>query len=119
MQRDMELIRQILLAIEATPNETLPEEPTITGSSDRLVAYHLALLRQAGLIEMINYEGEHRIVYGQIGLAWQGHEFLAAARDSDIWQKAKTRLGGIFSTVTLALLQELLISEAKRRLGLP
>lgn len=54
-----------------------------------------------------------------IGMTWKGHEFLDAARDASIWEKAKARLGGTFKTVTLAVLQELLVSLAKQKAGIP
>lgn len=120
MKRDMDLVRQILLAIEASPEPTLPQHPVITGVSESDVIYNIMLLKQAGLIDGNDFRamGQPMPVYISIGLTWAGHEFLDAARDESRWAKAKARLGGAFNTVTLGVLQELLVSFAKGTAGI-
>lgn len=121
MQRDMDLVRQILLAIEASPDPSLEHQPVISGWSDKDVSYHIVLLKQAALIDGLDTTvmGNPMPMYMLIGLTWSGHEFLAAARDESRWAKARAKLGGAFNTVTLGLLQEVLVSMAKSTAGLP
>jgi Hypothetical protein (DUF2513) len=119
LKRDMDLVRKILLAIEAHPDERLLTEPLISGSSAKVVNYHLRLLYEAGFVEAVTWKGGNKIDFGAIGLTWRGHEFLDTARDETIWQKAKTKLGGALNTVSLAVLQDVLVSLVKNAAGLP
>lgn len=51
MKRDMDLVRKILLALEAHPEPWDWFELKIDGHSGVEVSYHLKLISQAGLIE--------------------------------------------------------------------
>jgi hypothetical protein len=61
----------------------------VEGYSTDQIGYHLALLREAGLINC----PETRPIAAGIGfrrLSWEGHDFLDAVRDSKIWEKTKS-----------------------------
>ena len=118
MQRDMDLVRQILLKIDEYPEERLPSQPLVSGWHDKQVNYHLKLLREAGLIEAIVFEGSGQQSFANISMTWSGHEFLDLAREESRWEKAKARLGGALNSTTLAVLQEVLVSLAKSAAGL-
>ena len=121
MQRDMDLVRQILLKIEADPNPMGPSgDFVITGVHRDIVGYHLKLLDEAGYIETINIATRDQPLDRLVnGLTWSGHEFLDAARDDGRWEKAKALLGGTFNTVTVKVLNDLLVSLIKGTLWLP
>src|ERR1044071_1514383 len=114
----MDLVRQLLLEIEGYPDGP-HRMPPMTGYSADLVAYHLKLLAQAGLIEVHDSTtiGSRELL--PKCLTWQGHEFLDAARDETIWRKAKQRITAATGTVSLAVLQDLLKQVAGQALGLP
>ena len=121
MQRDMDLVRDLLLRLEADPllDGTRwiclePSELGFGGRSAEEVGYHLTLLIEAGFID------------GQVGieslpilrrLTWQGHEFLDSIRDPDIWAKTKERTKGLTS-VGLAFIWEIAKAEIRTKLGL-
>jgi hypothetical protein len=124
VQRDMDLVRDILLRIEQDPKydgtaefyyET-PEDFGIDGQTIDEVSYHLALLIQEGFID----GAVTSVVPMQIirKLTWRGHEFLDNIRDPDIWDKTKLRILGLKS-VALSLVVEVAKAEVKKRLGLP
>jgi hypothetical protein len=50
MKRDMDLVRDILLYVERCSYDALCV-PVIDGRSDEDVAYHVALLKEAGLLQ--------------------------------------------------------------------
>ena len=54
MKRDMELVRQILLAIEAHKDMKQKIKPEIEGYSEEQIMYHVKILADAGLIEAID-----------------------------------------------------------------
>jgi hypothetical protein len=124
MQRDMELIRKLLLAVEQHEHGFAPREITIDGYSDEQVGYHSWLLNDAGLAEAIDVtnRGSDSPEAMIRHLTWAGHEFLDAAKDDTTWQRAKQRLasaGKSLQTVTLGVLQSLLTDVAKQQLGIP
>jgi hypothetical protein len=121
MERDMDLIRHLLLFVE---KDSLfdgramisPEIPSDFGAdhySLDQVAYHVGLLIEAGLLK------------GAVGpvapyvsrLTWQGHEFLDDIRDQAIWAKTKERIQGL-SSVALSIVGEIAKAEIKKKLGL-
>jgi Hypothetical protein (DUF2513) len=116
MQRDMDLIRDILLKIEGDPmcdghhfvTIDLPGVPM-----DKL-NYHLMLLEQAGYVT----GSETMITHSVSSLTWDGHEFLDNIKDPGIWAatKEKTKeLGG----VGLNVVAEIAVSLIKAHFHLP
>lgn len=120
MKRDMDLIREIMLAVEDGVLTFGDETGGERFSSPRdAVLGHLHLMQQAGLIEVESQllDGE----YDLRGLTWEGHDFLDAVRDPEVWKRTKdgaTKMGGW----TFGLLKDLgtayLKHVAKERLGL-
>lgn len=114
MKRDMDLIRVILMDIEA--NENINGKFTIsdadfgaTGADRTALQYHLRLLMDAGYIEgkdllqstkdskldvhrMMVEEGAPILV---TRMTWDGHDFLDTVRDSKVWEKTKDALQGV------------------------
>ena len=89
MKRNMELVRRLLLRIEATD---LLEQPdfTLDGDDVREIYYNLELIVQAGLVNGNgNWTGGGRYNVAIRGLMWEGHDFLDAVRSDSIWQKVK------------------------------
>lgn len=113
MKRDMDLIRKILLAIEAHPKPDSWEKPidfNIEGHSSEEISYHLKLLAEAGLIEAKDVTTIGKYEWRANCLTWQGHEFLDASRDESRWKKAKRlvfeKTGGLsFEMLKLALVE--------------
>ncbi|CCE25782.1 DUF2513 domain-containing protein [Methylotuvimicrobium alcaliphilum] len=92
MKRDWELVRKILLKIEAleTIKRSVVCAQDIEDYDEENVSYHIYLLEQAGLIEAAvqkhHNTGIRALAYN---LTWSGHEFLDVIRDPDIWQQTK------------------------------
>lgn len=120
MKRDMDLVREIMLAVEddvLTFGDGADEE-RFAATRD-VVLGHLHIMQQAGLIEVESQllDGE----YDLRGLTWEGHDFLDTVRDPEVWKRTKegaSKMGGW----TFGLLKDLgaayLKHVAKERLGL-
>ena len=121
MQRDIDLIRQILLELEAQSAYTNWMDIDIEAYSPEQMDYHLELLIEAGLLNVRTSERGHSR-WLPVRLTWEGHEFLDAARDELRWNRLKeavASLGSIpFEIVRVALL-EMVKQEASARLPLP
>lgn len=93
MQRDMELIRKILFTIEEKYVDTWlgGNEISIDGYDMKTVAYHCAILHDAGLI--YDYKGQYGddelLFFGVGRLTWAGHEFLDKIKNDTVWNKTK------------------------------
>ncbi len=112
MKRDMELIRNVMLAAEKTKDPGELNDPKFEGRSETEISYHIALLDDAGLLH-----GQDRSAIGVFRwsagtLTWAGHEFVEAVRDESVWKEAlaitaKSGDGTVFEVLNKALMQVL------------
>jgi hypothetical protein len=118
MKRDMDLVRKILQAVEAEASGYAPNELKIEGYSDEEIGYHALLMAEAGLVIGADITGMGDTTpTGMIQrLTWEGHDFLDAARQEAIWQKARESIGATVGGVTFGVLKALLIALAKQQL---
>lgn len=92
MKRDMDLVRKILLAIEANEDATGHSWITlgnIDSYSQKQISYHVSLLYQGGLIEAIDLSDALSFHWEPKSLTWEGQEFLEAIRKEGTWEKLK------------------------------
>ncbi len=110
MKRDPDLVRELLLGIEADPKfngATVLDPLIVFGLSTRNpeeISYHLGMLIEDGYVNgrQTNRPG----IYMVLGLTMKGHDYLDSIRDPAIWAKTKDgaeKAGGF----TLALLGEI------------
>jgi len=111
MKRDMDLIRKILLEIESHEHGDAPQNFSVEGYSKETVGYHVHLLGEAHLLEVT-----HSTVYGDrspqaipLNMTWDGHDFLDACRDENIWNRAKSEIGERVSSVSFGVLKQVLV----------
>ena len=114
MKRSMDLCRAILLHLEESDSSSAPQCISVVGVSEDEVSYHVKLLADAGLIEALDFSDLSSSQWSPICLTWEGHEFLDAARDDTIWNKAKAQAGD----VPIQVLKELLIHTVRNAVGL-
>jgi hypothetical protein len=119
MQRDMDLIRKILIAMQESDRGIAPHI-SVEGYSDEQIGHHVWLLGDAGLIEAteVTHTGSRSRCSLPVSLNWSGHEFLDSARDERIWSKAKKMAATVGGTLSLALMKQLLDSVIKGELKL-
>ncbi len=113
MKRDMDLIRKILLEIEAYPEPNRWINLDIKGYSPKQVSYHVKLLAEARLIEAENVSSTTNFEWKPICLTWEGHEFLEASRDEGVWEKAKSLILKKGGTLSFEVLKQALIEIMK------
>lgn len=96
MRRDMDLIRNLMIALEALPespggvHQLTPGEGVlaINPYAEDDVAYHLKLIVEANLIRTFEagYGGD--VLFDR--LSWAGHDFVDSIRSPEVWAKTKT-----------------------------
>ncbi len=118
----MELIRELHKFFEDKGDDKPVEVPPINGRTDSEIKYHLVLMDQAGLLRcerMRSKTDPERIIRVlPFSLTWQGHEFLDAARNDTVWNNVMKDVKSRGLSVTLSVLQSLLVSAIKGSFGL-
>ncbi len=120
MKRDLELIRKLVLATEASPTAYVRNDIEIEGYSPEEIGYHSYLLVDTGLAKGVDTRtlGKSSPDWRILHLTSAGHDFADAARDEGTWRKAtglvKDKVGG----VTLDVMKQVLISLIKNALSL-
>lgn len=89
MQRDMDLIRQVLLSAEAGP-----PYPAIEGYTEGAIKYHRMLAIDHGLLKgTVQPVHTHPTeIPGAVivrDVTWEGHDFIDAVREDTKWNKVK------------------------------
>ncbi len=110
MRRNLDLIRWILIEVEANsdPNEYVT--PHVEGYSEVEVCHHIALMAEAGLISAIDRSAIGVYFWSAGQLTFKGHEFLESVRDEALWSEVKNQVneacgGMIFEVIRDALLE--------------
>ena len=116
MKRDMDLVRKILLAIEASPTGWAPRNPSIEGYNEWQIGYHTVLLVESGLVEGENVTGagDQSPVAIATRLTWAGHDFLDAAREPNRWEQARqaiAKIGGASIQVWIGVLTKIMTNN--------
>jgi hypothetical protein len=120
MKRDLELIRQLMLAIELKDTRFSTESIEIDGYDSSQINYHLQLLVEAELAvgKVLNYLGNERSTIVIEKLSWEGCNFLDDARNESVWQKTMEIVKDKGGSVSVGVLIQLLASVAKQLVGL-
>jgi hypothetical protein len=113
MKRDFELLRQILLCLEA--DRTVRE---ISGSSRDLVNEHVRILAEAGLVDVSDESTRMRPLLIAVRLTSFGHDFLDLARNAAIWSQVLGKLKQHQIGLSLAALQQALSKASLAAAGL-
>ena len=123
MERDMDLIRTLLLEIESwPPGARVPSTRiVIEPYTEEQIRYHAELLHDAGFIGGVvavhRASGERPAIVGR--LTWHGHEFVDATRSDVVWAAVKQRAEPVGGSVNMALLAELVASVSRSMMWLP
>jgi hypothetical protein len=119
MKRDMDLLREILRVEESDRTEKLGDKYT-----QEQIAYHVQLLIDVGFIEgkvASDSRGGRQIpvVYFITRLTMAGHDFLDAARENKVWEKAKGTFREKGVGWTVELLKAVCVQIVKSHVGIP
>jgi len=120
MQRDMDLIRQLLFRMENHSEGFAPRKYDVEGYTADQVGYHIWLLGQAGLMKVaeVTSAASSGPVAIPKNLTWEGHDFIAAARSDTTWSHAMEKARSVGGALSMAVFKQLLESAAKTHLGI-
>lgn len=126
MRRDMDLIRDLMLKLEAieTPGGRYihipPDSPEISipGRTPEEIDYHLSLIDGAMFVDSGGVDPGRGIALR--GLTWSGHDFVDSVRDPAIWRATKDgaqKAGGFSVDLLLALAKGLIKKKIEQHTG--
>jgi hypothetical protein len=126
MKRDMDLVRELLLKIEASNrpmsfSKLVPERKEGTAEYE-FAGYHMKMLiEEVGFVSGKNassYDGPEWI---NLQLTWHGQDFLDTVRDNAVWSQTKEgarKLGGASLEMLMDLAKAYAKMELKKRTGI-
>jgi Hypothetical protein (DUF2513) len=117
MKRDMDLIRTILLKLEADSKLDGTQHRAVVNlgiadCTNEEVNYHAAMLVDAGYL-VGNTKRMDVVLISK--LTWQGHDFLDSIRDPKIWARTKEGVEGA-GGFTVDLLKDLAKGLVKKQI---
>jgi hypothetical protein len=121
MKRDMDLVRRILLAMDAYEHGYAPPGFTIAGYDQEVIGHHVWLMEQGKLITAVatTAMGDPSPVAIPLTITWAGHDFLEAVRNDSVWSRVKTELKDRGLSLPFTLLQDLALKILASHIGLP
>lgn len=110
MKRDQDLVRTILLLVEAhgTPHNHRPFR--VEGYDKHAVSFHVGILYDGGYLRAVKVgdltDGE---TWAPQTLTWKGHDHLDAVRSDTVWERTKTRLAAVGGDAPLEVVKALAV----------
>ena len=121
MRKDYDLVRDILLKIEASSvTDRMDDHYFVDESTDRdAIAFHLDLLIDAGCIiaksfARKNAHSSHIVER----MHDKGHEYLNTVRDNTVWKETKKSIGSVLSSMSIDIIKGVATDIALKLLGI-
>jgi hypothetical protein len=120
MKRDLELVRKILLAMEAHHHGFAPESFTVAGYDQDVIDHHVWLMEQGGLVTAVDSTVQQAPSPTALpqSITWDGHEFLDAVRNDKVWLRLKADLKDRGLALPFSLVQSLALKIVATLAGL-
>lgn len=120
MKRDLDLVREVLLQVEALPAGP-PAQYRTSEIDDPVLLAHFELVIAAGLVngKIARSQGTRGDVISISGLTWEGHEWIEMVRSQAVWSEIKSTLLDNGGALTFELTKALATKLLRDRLALP
>ena len=107
MRLNQDIIRSLLLEAEG-------EEPVdLSPYSSEQITYHKVQLIEAQYVKGFIHSGLGNVIGAEINdLTWEGHQFLANARNDTIWKGGMKHIAKIGGSVSIEVFKSLLTQLA-------
>ncbi len=118
----MDLVRQLLLRIEASAPKDQPEKVLqAPGYTDEQIVYHVKIMADRGLVvatvaDITTKDSGGRKEYAIFALGdltWEGQDFLDLVRSETVWNKTMEKVKATAGTTTLEMFKEIASGIAK------
>lgn len=117
MRRDDDLLRRLMLEIEANPDPLHVHVHSLRGEDEDEVEYfHLRLLVDEGFLEETGRSG------GVFRMTMRGHDFVGAVRSDTAWNRTKAVAAKVSADLSISMLRDIalgLLRQELTKLGIP
>jgi hypothetical protein len=113
----MDVVRDVLRKISDSDDKP-SWKALVEGKSEdeaKNVLYHIDLLKNAGLLTGIPLKLHGYSIWERLDLTWEGHDFVDATKDSEVWKETQKGLEGVGS-FTFDLVRDLAKGFIKKKL---
>jgi hypothetical protein len=115
MKRDMDLVREILLAVEGSDDIVNIEQFVNEERSLDFVGYHVKMMEDAGLVYASVQDADDGVYCGMItNLTWEGQDYLASIKDDGVWTKTRKVIKETVGSTTLSLTKSIALKIAEQ-----
>lgn len=117
MKRDMDIVREVLCKISDAGGKP-SWKALVEGKSEedaKTILYHVDLLSRAGLLTGVSLGLHGYKIWENLDLTWDGHEFVDAVRDSEVWKETRKGIEGVGS-FTFDLVKDLAKGLIKKKI---
>ena len=120
VKRDFDLLRDMLLRIEAAePERKLTYRSFLDLCDDaEMILLHIELLMDAGFILAIDESDCQGADYAIVRMTFAGYEYLDTVRDESHWADIKEKLLPVGGSATIEIIKDLGVSFLRQQLGL-
>jgi hypothetical protein len=120
MKRDMDLVRQIMLRIEALPAGQ-PMQFRMGEVEDPVLIAHLEMMIGGGLVngKITQPQGTRGAVIIISDLTWCGHEWIETVRADDVWRQTTATAQEQGGALSFELAKAVASRILRLRMGLP
>lgn len=124
MKRDLDLIKEILLKVEAYPVGRSLSRIEVEGYKQDVISEHIRLLQESNYIDvdLLTSPSSHGVNqvdgYSINRLLNDGHDFIANAKSESVWTKAKSLVKEKGIDVSLAVFKAVLAKVTMQELGI-
>ena len=119
MKRDPDLIRDLMLALEAAEGAELLKLPKLDPYERHQVDHHFRLLLKGGFAA-VGYSAPGGGRWVAVRLTWAGHDYLDKIRDPQLWRYTKLALtrAGIWSLETMGTIARTAVLAKLEAMGM-
>lgn len=118
MNRDMDLVREILMKLEVSDGPVDVNDLVTVEWSRDFVAYHFKIMDEAGLIESNRAFADNQLFMAQANsLTWEGHEYLDSVKSDTVWRKVKEKLAKVGGSASIDVVKSLAVAVGKKLLS--
>jgi hypothetical protein len=91
MERDLDLVRLILLKLEEHDDGLSYDDEVFSDYEKSVVVAHFKLMKEAGLIEagFFSADGDPYWIGEAVRITWDGYDYLNSIRDDSVWRKVR------------------------------
>lgn len=118
MNREMELVRKVLLETEEHAKPVGWLNLNIDGYDKETVSYHVKLLAEAGFLTAENLTThDGGFCWMPKSLTWKGHEFVDTIKNDTVWKKTKDFVQEKGGAISIEMLKVIAVRIASAHFG--